>query len=311
MTKTERIDAVLKHQQPDRAPISCWYHFGVQFMPGEKFAEIVLAFFRHFDFDWLKVMNDYYYPMPDGMLELKSPADLRKLKPFRIDDSPWGEQLKALSIIAEALEGKAYFCDTIFDPWQVLQRSPVGEHLPHLIADYPDDLLAALDVVTDMVSEYARRVMASGTHGIFMSSLAGRSEMSREHFLAFVKPFAMRVFEAVKDSGPMNTAHLHGKDIDIENCLDFPVSILSWEDRLPGNPSLREVKKKWPGCVMGGIDHTILTRHTPRYIVEHTRQGMALGGQERFFLANGCSTPGHMDLDALKAVVQTAQGVRL
>ncbi len=308
MTKLERIDTVLEGREPDRAPITCWYHFGTQYLPGEQFAEIALSFHEHYDFDWLKVMNDYFYPMPEGMYALKNAQDLKKLKPFDIDSSPFKEQLKALTVIASRLKGKSYFCDTVFDPFQVLQRSLVGEHLIRLTEEEPQAVLDALEVLTDMLIKYVRRVMNCGARGIFLSILAGKNEMSRETFLTFVKPFSIRVLEAVKNDGPMNTIHLHGRHIDIENCLDFPAPIISWEDRLPENPSLREVKEKWSGCVMGGIDHNIMTRRTPGFLMEHTREGMALGGKTRFFLANGCSTPGHMDPDALRLIVKTAQG---
>ena len=174
----------------------------------------------------------------------------------------------------------------------------------------PDAVLSALEVVSDNIIEYARRMFRCGAHGMLMSVLAGSDQMSREDFLKFEKPFAMKVFQAVKDLGPMTIAHLHGKNIDMENCLDFPVAVLSWEDRLKDNPDLPEVKAKWPGCVMGGIDNTIMTRHTPQFLMDHTRQGMELGGKSRFFLANGCSTPGHMDPFALKAIVDVAQGKR-
>ena len=76
MTKIERIENVLNGDKPDRAPVSLWYHFGSQFLPGSKYAEIVLSYYKYYDFDWLKVMNDYFYPMPKNMYELKSKKDL-------------------------------------------------------------------------------------------------------------------------------------------------------------------------------------------------------------------------------------------
>jgi len=307
MNKIERIDAVLAGEKPDRAPVSCWYHFGTQYLPGEKYAEIVLSFYEYYGFDWLKVMNDYFYPMPPGYDALKSPEDLKQLTIVNIDETPLREQLKAIEIINTRLKGEAYVCDTIFDPYQALQKSPVGEHLPRLMKEEPRAVLDALEIVTRNTIEFAKRTLALGTHGIFMSVLSGEDQMSKEDFRAFEKPFAMKVFEAVKDLGAMNTAHLHGKNIDIDECLDFPVKVLSWEDRQKGNPSLQEVKDRWAGAVMGGLDNTRMTRRTPEFLMEHTREGMRIGGESRFFLANGCSSPGHMDTYALKAIVDVAQ----
>lgn len=308
MTKIERINTVLSGDKPDRAPVSLWYHFGSQFLPGEKFAEIVLSYYRYYGFDWLKVMNDYFYPIPEGVYELKTGKELALIKPFSIEDSVWNEQLKALRIIYSELKDEVYFCDTVFDPYQELQRSPVGEHLPYLMKEEPDALLNALSIVTDNVIEYAKKSLEAGSSGIFLSVLASSDQLDREDFLKFEKPFAMRVFEAVKDLGIMNTAHIHGHNIYTEDILDFPVSVLSWEDRVPGNPSLSEMKEKFSGCVMGGIDNTAMTRRTPAYLINNAREGMLMGGNSRFFLANGCSSPGWMDPFSITAIVKTAKG---
>ncbi len=308
MTKIERIDTILKGDKPDRAPVSLWYHYGSQFLPGEKYAEIVLAYYKYYDFDWLKVMNDYFYPVSKDIYEFKSKEDLKLFKPFDIKNSEWNEQLKALKLINAELNGKTYFCDTVFDPYQELQRSPVGEHLPRLMKEEPEAVLEALSVVTDNVINYAKESLKAGSAGIFLSVLASGDQMSREDFLKFEKPFAMKVFDAVKDLGTMNTAHIHGHSIYTEDILDFPVSIMSWEDRVSGNPSLSEMKDKFNGCVMGGLDNTSMTRRTPAYLINNAREGMAMGGDSRFFLANGCSSPGHMDPFSITSIVNTAKG---
>ena len=38
MNKLERVDAVLSNREPDRPPLSLWYHFGVQHGNGEQVA---------------------------------------------------------------------------------------------------------------------------------------------------------------------------------------------------------------------------------------------------------------------------------
>ena len=101
MTKIERLDAVLRGEKPDRAPISMWYHFGNQHLSGEKYAAIALEWFEHYDFDFLKLMNDYFYPMPEGIEEAKSVEDLRKIVRFDPESCDWREQLVAVRIIAE------------------------------------------------------------------------------------------------------------------------------------------------------------------------------------------------------------------
>ena len=307
MTKVERVDAVLQGRTPDRPPMSMWYHFGNQHLSGEKYADIALDWFEHYDFDFLKLMNDYFYPMPDGVEEVKSASDLRRIVHFEPESCDWKEQLSAIRIVSRRLAGEAYFIDTVFDPWQSLQRSIAGEHLADLVTSAPDELKRALDVAADNLVAYCRRSLSLGSSGIFMSVLGSESQLDRRLFLEFAKPAAMKVFRAVQDLGKMNTAHIHGDRIYTDDVLDFPVSIMSWEDRSDGNPSLSEMKARWPGVVMGGIDNDRVTRVSTAFCRENVREGLRRGGKDRFILANGCSIPTWLDPRALKAMVETAK----
>jgi uroporphyrinogen decarboxylase len=307
MTKIERVDAVLQGKEPDRPPVCLWYHFGHQHLSGEKFAAIALDFFTYYDFDFLKLMNDYFYPMPEGYEEVATGRDLLKLPRFEPERSEWKEQLKAIRILSKALKGQAYLIDTVFDPWQSLQRNVCGEHLPHLAKAYPKELTKALNIVADNLIDYCRKSIQSGAQGIFMSVLASKEHVDRKTYLNFIKPAAMKVFESIKSLAPMNVAHIHGTQIYTNDVLDFPVPILSWEDRLPKNPSLEEMKKRFPGVVMGGIDNTIVTRHTPAFIKRNVLEGIQMGGKSRFILANGCSIPSWMSSKVLKMIVETAK----
>jgi uroporphyrinogen decarboxylase len=306
MNKIERVDAALGGRRPDRPPLSLWYHFGVQHGPGKAYARIALDCFRAYDFDWLKVMNDYFYPLPPGVESIAGPEDLERLEPFAVERSPWGEQLAALAEIARELRGKAYFVDTVFDPWQTLRRNLAGEHLEALMEREAEALLAALDVVTDNLIAYCRKSLAAGAAGIFLSIPASRELMERERFLRFCKPFVARLLEAIRGQGPMTTAHIHGKDLYMDDVLDLPVPIINWYDRGANGPSLAAVRARFGGCVMGGIDQELVVRRTRTFLREHVREGIRLGGPERFLLAGGCSIPTWIDPGAVRVIVETA-----
>jgi uroporphyrinogen decarboxylase len=307
MNRIERVDAVLKGEDPDRPPLSLWYHFGVQHGGGQQFADITLKYFNFYDFDFLKVMNDYFYPRPEGLLAAKTREDLKRIAPVEVENTDWREQFKALEILARALAGKAYFIDTVFDPWQSLRRNMAGENIKRLMAEEPDATLEALDVVADNLIAYCKKSLSIGSAGIFMSVPAASEIVTREEFLKFVKPPAMKVFGAISDLGRMNTAHIHGDHLFFDDVVDFPVNVFSWWDRGPEGPSLKSVKEKIPGCVMGGIDHKIVARTTMAFLKDHVREGIALGGRRRFFLANGCSIDTWTYPGAIQAIVAAAK----
>ena len=307
MDKVERVDRVLNGEEADRPPLTLWYHFGVQHAGGEQFAKLTLEFFNYYDFDYLKVMNDYFYPPPEGLNAVKTKDDLKRIAHFDVEKCDWQEQFKALRYISRELKGKAYFLDTVFDPWQSLRRNMAGENIEMLMANEPDAMLAALEVIADNLIEYCKKSLAIGTAGIFMSMYAAKELISRENFLRFVKPPAMKVFAAISELGKMNTAHIHGEDLFFEDVLDFPVKIFNWWDRGPKGPSLQWVKERIAGCVMGGINQKIVARTTREFLSNHVREGIELGGSRRFLLANGCSSDSWGYPPAMKAIVEAAK----
>ena len=307
MDKIERVERVLRGQEVDRPPLSLWYHFGVQHGSGEQFARLSLEYFHHYGFDFLKVMNDYFYPLPEALAVVRSAADLGRLDHFNVERSDWAEQFSALELIAKELDGRAYFIDTVFDPWQTIRRHMAGENMAMLMANEPEALMAALDIVADNLIAYCEKSLDLGAAGIFMSVPATAEIVTREEFLKFVKSPAMKIFKAIEGRGRMNTAHIHGEDLFFDDCLDFPVQVFSWWDRGPTGPSMASVKDKISGCVMGGIDQTLVARTSPGFLKDHVREGIRLGGDRRFFLANGCSIKTWVYPGSIRAIVDATR----
>ena len=307
MNKLERIDAVLAGQVPDRPPVSLWYHFGLQHAGGNGFARASLDFFEHYDFDFLKVMNDYFYPAPEGVDTVRGPEELRRFRPFDPSNTAWREQLRALEIIQTALGTRAYFVDTVFDPWQSLRRGLAGEQMEKLMRRHPEALTRALEVVTANLVTYCRESYKRGAAGIFLSIAAGAEILTREDFLAFVKPHAARLLQAIAGEGVLNIAHIHGDDLFFDDVLDLPVPVFNWWDRGPQGPDLSCVRARTNACLMGGIDQTLVARRSRDFLRKHVEEGLAAGGDRRFFLANGCTIASWVHPDALHAIVDTVK----
>jgi len=307
MNKKELVDSVLEGRPVDRPPLSMWYHFGLQHADGDAFAKTTLSYFRHYDFDFLKVMNDYFYPAPDDLDAVRTKADLQRLVPVQPEQTQWRQQFRALEIIQAALKDDAYFMDTVFDPWQSLNRNLAAENMQHLMLNEPQALLETLDVIADNLIAYCKTALRLGAAGIFLSIAAGSEIVTREQFLTFVKPFAFKVLKAIEGLGPITTLHVHGKDLFFDDVLDMPAPVFNWWDRGPDGPSLRHVLARIPGCVMGGIDQTLVARRTRAFLKQHVQEALQLGGRERFFLANGCSIDTWVYPGAVETIVQAAR----
>ena len=95
MTKRERLDAALRGEPIDRLPISAWLHFGSEHLTGEESADRHIAFQKAYDWDFVKVMNDYRLPLP-GIRGLKEPADLLRFEPLSPSSPIQSAQLTCL-----------------------------------------------------------------------------------------------------------------------------------------------------------------------------------------------------------------------
>lgn len=300
MNKVERMRATLGGQPVDRPPFSIWYHFGNQHASPERTAQAHLEFYDYYDLDFLKVMNDYDYPMPSGVETLESPEDLERLQPFNIERSPLGNQLRALEYISKGLRGTALFVDTLFNAWNTVRRNLVKEAMPRLMAEYPEILVEALKIVNQNLIRYALASLERGSAGIFFSVPASGEFVSLEQYEKFMRPFDLEFLNAVSGKGECHILHAHGEKLYIERLLDYPVQAISWAD-LNGGPAISAMRKRTSLTLMGGIDHVKFAYTSAKGIRRQVAEARKQAGPTKFILAPGCSVPTYSFPPLIKA----------
>ena len=300
MTKIERLRAALAGKPVDRPPFSVWYHFGTQHAPPERTAQVHLEFFEAYDLDFLKGMNDYDYPMPNGMEVMATPADLERLTPFDVTQTPMGNQLRAIEIIAKSLRGKALFVDTVFNAWNTLRRNLVKEAMPKLMSDYPQALQAALKIVNGNLIQYALASLERGSAGIFLSVPATAESVTLEQHEQFMRPFDLEFLKAIQGKGEFHILHAHGEKLYFDRLLDYPVQAISWAD-LNGGPPIAEARKKTSLTLMAGIDHVKFPYISAKTIRDQVKSALSQAENTKFILAPGCSVPTYSFSPLIKA----------
>ena len=306
MTKIERVRAALGGKPVDRPPFSIWYHFGNQHASPERTAQVHLEFFEAYDLDLLKVMNDYDYPMPEGMEVMSTPEDLKRLAPFDVTRTPLGQQLKAIELIASALRGRALFVDTVFNAWNTLRRNLVKEAMEPLMAEHPEAVESALQIVNDNLITYALASLERGAAGIFLSVPATVESVTPEQYARFMRPFDLQLLKAIRGKGECHILHAHGEKLYLDQLLDYPVHALSWAD-LNGGPSIAEVRRRTPLSLMAGLDHIKFPDVSVRVIREQVRAARAQAGNTKFILAPGCSVSTYSYPPLIKAAREAAR----
>ncbi len=290
MTSIERVRAALAGREVDRPPFTIWYHFGLQHAPAARTAQAHLEFLDAYHLDWLKVMNDYSYPLPAGAETLSDARDLTRLPALDVTAGPMGEQLKVVEILAHALRGRALFVDTVFNAWNTLRRNVVKGAIERLMRDHATEVEAALAVVNDNLRRYALASLARGAAGIFLSVPATVESVTLEQYERFMRPFDLELLEALRGRGECHILHAHGTQLYFDRLLDYPVHALSWGDR-DGGPSLAEARRRTSLALVGGINHADFPSLAASDIREQIRTAVAEAGREKLLLAPGCAVP--------------------
>jgi uroporphyrinogen decarboxylase len=305
MTPIERVRAALQGRPVDRPPFSIWYHFGLQHAPAERVAQAHLEFFDAYHLDWLKVMNDYSYPMPDGLETLSDPRDLARLRPLEVTRGTIGEQLRVVQILTPALRGRGLFVDTVFNAWNTLKRNVVKDAMEPLMRDHPRELEAALGVVNDTLTRYALASLERGAAGIFLSAPATAESLTPEQYERFMRPFDLALLEAIRGRGECHVLHAHGSQLYFDRLLDYPVHAISWADRA-GGPTLAEARRRTSRVLVGGIDHTTFPYVSAAAIRAQVGSAAAEAGRDRLLLAPGCAVPTYSFPELIRAARDAA-----
>jgi uroporphyrinogen decarboxylase len=292
MTKIERVRAALSGAEVDRPPFGVWYHFGLQHAPAERTAQTHLEFFEAYDLDWLKVMNDYSYPMPRGIESLTDPRDLKRITAFDVRQGPLGEQLETVRLIGQSLRGKALVVDTVFNAWSTLRRNVLKEAMGSFMQEHPVELEAALAVVNDNLIRYAISSLHGGASGIFYSVPATPESLTPEQYERFMRPFDLAFLEAVRPFGEFHVLHAHGKELYLDRLQDYPAHAISWAD-VDSGPPLTLMRRITTRALMGGIGHANFPYVSAARVREQVRSAIAEAGTRKLFVAPGCAIPSY------------------
>ena len=291
MNKRERFLAAVRGEKIDRPPVTAWVHFLSDHLSGEQTAALHRCFLGAYDWDVAKVMNDYRYPIPAGVQTLEDPASLRAFKPLGLDEPCFAEQLKCLATLRAVLGPDIAMIDTGFDPYQQVLRNVGFDQAEHLWR-HPAETLRALHVVAENTCRYIAAVKAQGVEAFFLSINGAIREgcprgSNQQVYETFQRPFELQLLKAAE--GMVRILHVHGIGLDLGRVLDYPCEVISVSDRLPGNPSLAELRKLTPKCLMGGIDESKFQERNLPAIAREVDDALAQAGRRNFILAPGCT----------------------
>ncbi|MCL5995957.1 MAG: hypothetical protein M1546_07865 [Chloroflexi bacterium] len=307
MTKMQRFMAAIKGDWIDRLPASMWLHFASEHLSSEETARLHIRYFTTYDWDYLKAMNDYRYPIPTGE-GVNRAADLRAFRPLPITEPAFAKQLACLRVLRGELGPDVPIIETLFNPLQTLIRG-AGASAARVVFDHPREGHQMLEAVTQTLIDYVRACKDIGVTGIFYSvngaSTPEAGGLADDQFNEFVRHYDLRVLQAAK--GMVRIAHIHGFNLLFNRTLDYPAEAFSWS-HFNTAPSLAEARKLTQAALIGGINEVAITKQSMSEIGADIEASVREAGPHKLLIGPGCTvapdTPWRLQFAAGRAVKQ-------
>ena len=328
MNHRERVLACLAGCDVDRPPAGMWRHFYAEETAPDTLAEAMLGFQREYDWDFMKVNPRASYHAEDWGLTMRAggdgspvpvswpvsePGDWTRLEVLDPHAGVLGEQLEALRLIGDGLEGQVPFLMTVFTPLSIAARLvPSEETIVRHLREHPDEVRHALEVVTETFARYTEACLDVGASGLFYAttSWATTDSLTLQEYNDIARPYDLRVLEAASGA-EFNLLHVCRDNNMLAELGDYPVHTFNWDVHGQGNLSLAEGRRTLaPKAVVGGLPHKeALVDASPDDLASAVEDTANVMGTAGWMLGTGCTFPPDTPAESVRAVADAARGI--
>lgn len=309
MTRRERIQAVLRGEEPDRPPISLWRHFPGEDDTAAKLAEATVAFQRRYDSDLVKLMPTGMYAVIDygvrvvpsgdaiGTTRFASgpihgPGDWERLPKVSPAERTLGAQVDAVRLVRAAIGPDTPLVQTIFSPLTMAVKvAGVVETVAEAAERHEAALHTALSKMAEDVIAFGRACLDAGADGFFFATqLAARGAAPDGLYRRLGVPHDLHVLQALRGGAQCMILHLHGLEPMFELADEYPVDAVNWHDR-DTSPSLADARRLTTRALVAGIARTGVIAHgSPEDAAAEVRDAVRQT-DGRVIVAPGCVIP--------------------
>lgn len=321
MTKRERIMAAIDGKKVDTIPYSLWSHMpGIDLEPKLN-AEKTYEFYRTYDVDFIKTMNNGMYSIEDfgcaidysdiakgGVAKItKTPIhsaeDFKQVKEVSIEEGALKREQEYLRLLMEKLAGEDVpVIFTIFSPITTANKLCGNKLLQYIEEGHGDLIHGALKEITKTTCRLVERVIKMGVSGIFFASqMSSYTVTTEEIYEEYGAVYDRQVLNVSK--GWCNVLHAHGDDIMFGILKDYPVQVFNWH-AWQTLPTIEEAGCYTGKCLMGGIERMDITNHNKNALRNEIFNTIKATGGRHLILTPGCVIRYPLD-DKMLAYIKT------
>ena len=310
MSKFDLLKETFLGNLGDRIPLSLWKHHPDRDRTPEGLAEAEIDFHKKLDHDLLKISFFGHYPCIDfgctaeydgaitgstsmTSFPIEDSSGWEVLEPVDVNAGEFGNQVRAVELIKKYAHGTVPTMATVFNAPMVADRL-CGRELIKYMDENPVIVKDALDLITDVMIDFARATHEAGADGLFLASQHSTySSISDDHYKEFIYPCDLKLISRLRGKAKFIMIHLHAREdneeIRFDKIANTPgVDGINWEDQSSAL-SLAEGKKLARVTALGGIDHNgILRTGTPDDAQEQVLKAVEEADFKRLIVAPGC-----------------------
>ena len=244
---------------------------------------------------------------------IATPDDYERLEVFDPRKSPRMSMGIELGRILSKKAGIRYpVMGFIFGPLGVLAMMRGAQRLFVDCLKYPEKVKVALEVITEVLIDYARAQCDTGVDAVMLDTLFGaQSGISRELWVEMEGVYVRRITDEIRRCGALVTLHNCGTGPYFDLSIEYMEPLIISFAYLPDDcRDMAELKKKYgkKTALAGFVPTDSMIMESPQRVMEIAREQIrALAPGGGFVLAPACEYPPNAELINALAVTRAAQ----
>ncbi|MFX1479440.1 MAG: uroporphyrinogen decarboxylase family protein [Promethearchaeota archaeon] len=268
MDKFNLIKKAFKAESTEKVPYAIWKHFPEFDKTPEGLLKAQMDFQNKFDPDIMKISisgrafaSDFgaelggYAPDSGSRKCVKYPIkrlkDWENIRKIDVMVNEFGNQIKAMKLIHQEVEGKVPTMMTVFSPFMVASQID-----PSIISHYkeaPQLIGEQFKIIVSAMIDFTNASLDAGADGIFLATQHFNNKLTYEERMELeFKPIKSIIEKTLKKDNFL-VLHLHGDNPDYDFATKLPIDAINWHDQQTP-PNLFEARQMFNGGLLGGLN---------------------------------------------------------
>ena len=305
MNKVQKIKSVLKGDDVEEIAFGFWTHLpGVDLDP-VKLAEETYSFYKKYDIDFVKTMNNGMYAIEDygceidyseiekgGVAKLvhtpiNEPEDWLKINKCDLNSGALKRELDSLKILKEKINGDAPIIFTVFSPITIAAKLSKNLVFEHIKEGNTELVEKALTVITENTKDLVKELKKLNVDGIFFAAQSSSYDVTDlETYNKYGKPYDLEVLKEASDMW-FNVIHAHGDNIIFKILREYPVNVFNWHG-WETLPEIEEAQIATNKTIMTGVSRMDITNSNLNELSNQIYKTIRETKGKKLILTPGC-----------------------